>query len=176
MKRILKTVSIPVELGGGIRSYEDVTAWLDMGISRVIFGTIAVEKPDLIQKVLNQFGAEKVVVGIDARDNKIAIDGWQKQTKQNVVEFALAMKKIGVQRIIYTDINRDGLLMGPDIENTANLARTTHMQVIASGGITRLEDIQALVDTKVPELEGAIIGTVLYENKINLEQVIEMFQ
>jgi phosphoribosylformimino-5-aminoimidazole carboxamide ribotide isomerase len=176
VENILKAVSILIELGGGIRSYEDAKGWLDLGVSRVIFGTVAVTSPDLIQMAVDDFGPDKVVVGIDARQNKVAIEGWENQTNYDVLEFAFSMKEMGVERIVYTDINRDGLLTGPNVENTAHLAKTTKLQVIASGGVSNQEHLQALVDTNVPEIEGAIIGTALYEKQIDLRQVVEIFQ
>lgn len=176
VENILKSISVPIELGGGIRSYDDAKSWLDLGVSRVIFGTVAVTFPELIKNAVNDFGPEKVVVGIDARQNKVAIEGWENQTNQDVLEFAFSMKEMGVERIVYTDINRDGLLTGPNVENTAHLAKTTGLKVIASGGVSSIAHIQALVDTKVTEIDSAIIGTALYERQIDLKKAVEIFQ
>jgi phosphoribosylformimino-5-aminoimidazole carboxamide ribotide isomerase len=174
--KILESISVPIELGGGIRSLEDARIWLNLGVDRIIFGTTAITSPDVIEACIGEFGAENIVVGIDARNSKVAINGWEKQTEKSVIKFALSMKKIGVIRIIYTDIDRDGLLTGPNIKNTCDLARQTQMKVIASGGVSTMEHIQNLVDTNVPEIDGAIIGTALYEKQIDLKEVIEKFQ
>ena len=176
VKKILQSISIPIELGGGIRSLNDARNWLNLGISRVIFGTVALTASDIIKTCVEEFGPEKIVVGIDARKSKVAIEGWEKQTDKSVIEFALLMKKAGVKRIIYTDIDRDGLLSGPNIKNTSDLAKQTKMKIIASGGVSKIEHLQFLVDENVPEIEGAIIGTALYEKKLNLIDVIQKFQ
>ena len=176
VEKILQSISIPIELGGGIRSYDDATNWLDLGVSRVIFGTTAITAPDVVKKCLEIHGPEKIVVGIDARNSKVAIEGWEKQTNTVVTDFAFLMKKMGVERIIYTDIDRDGLLIGPNINNTCELAKQTKMKVIASGGISKIEHLQQFVDKNVAEVDGAIIGTALYEKQMDLKDVIEKFQ
>ncbi|HPG40990.1 MAG TPA: 1-(5-phosphoribosyl)-5-[(5-phosphoribosylamino)methylideneamino]imidazole-4-carboxamide isomerase [bacterium] len=175
IKNILSTITIPVELGGGIRSLEDASQWLDLGVTRVIFGTVAVTNPDIIKEAVHTFGAEKVVVGIDARDNKVAIAGWEQQTDTDVYTFARHMKDLGVIRIIYTDVHRDGELSGPNIDNTVALANHTQMQVIASGGFSRLEDFSALLNTNCKYIDGAIVGKALYENQLDLVKLNELY-
>lgn len=173
---IVEAVDIPVQLGGGIRSLEDARSWLDVGVARVIFGTVAAESPEIIGRAVNEFGAEKVVVGIDARNNNVAINGWGRETGLTILELAQQMKNLGVVRIVYTDIERDGLLGGPNVRNTAQLARDTGLHVIASGGVSKMEHLEALSRESDSGIEGAIIGTALYENQLSLKTVIEKYQ
>jgi len=175
IKDILSTIDIPIELGGGIRSYGDAENWLNLGVSRIIFGTIAITSPDIIEMAVNNFGADKVIVGIDARQNKVAIEGWEKQTDKDVFKFTDEMKLLGIKRIIYTDVFRDGELIGPNLQNTIKLANYSKLQVIASGGFTRLKDFRALADEKNEFIDGAIVGKALYENKLNLQQLNRLF-
>jgi len=175
IKDILAAITIPVELGGGIRSLEDASQWLNLGVARVIFGTVAVTDPDIIARAIRTLGAAKVVVGIDARADKVAIAGWEQQTDTDVYIFARRMKDLGVERIIYTDVRRDGELSGPNIESTVALANHTQIQVIASGGFSRLEDFSALLNTNCKYIEGAIVGKALYENQLDLVELNELF-
>lgn len=175
IKDILAAISIPVELGGGIRTLQDASQWLDLGVERVIFGTVAVTNSEIIAQAVRTFGANRVIVGIDARDNKVAIAGWEQQTDTDVFTFARQMKDLGVVRLIYTDVHRDGELIGANIENTVNLAVATQMQVIASGGFSRMEDFSALLKANCKYIEGAIVGKALYENKLDLLKLNELF-
>lgn len=176
IEKILSSVSIPVELGGGIRTLEDAGNWLSLGVARVIFGTVAVTQPKIVADAVQKYGAEKVVVGIDARQDKVAIEGWEKQTGEEVLSFARKMQGLGVERFIYTDIQRDGRSTGPNVERTAQLARETQVKVIASGGISSVAHLQSLMDTNERNIEGAIIGTALYEGELSLADVVEQFQ
>jgi phosphoribosylformimino-5-aminoimidazole carboxamide ribotide isomerase len=120
---ILNAVTIPIELGGGIRTIEDARHWLEAGVARVIFGTTALQQPQIVEEAVARFGSERVVVGIDGRHNKVAIRGWEEQTQTDVLSLALSMKNIGVERIIFTDVSRDGELSGPNLASTDALAR-----------------------------------------------------
>ena len=175
IRDILSTISIPVELGGGIRTFADAKNWLDLGVARVIFGTVAVTSPEIIGKSVNEFGADKIIVGIDARQNKVAIEGWENQTEKDVFAFAEEMKHIGIERIIYTDVHRDGQLSGPNIDNTVKLANRSKLKVIASGGFSRMEDFHSLADTQCEFIEGAIVGKALYENKLDLKLLNRLY-
>ena len=173
---ILKAISIPVQLGGGIRSLDDAARWLDLGVSRVIFGTVAVKQPEIIGQAVDQFGPERVVVGIDARDNKVAVDGWETRTERDVLDLAREMQELGAIRVVYTDVNRDGRMTGPNIENTVNLAERTGMQVIASGGFANYEHFKALLAAAGPNIDGAIVGTALYEKTVELPELNKIVQ
>ncbi|NIA30269.1 MAG: 1-(5-phosphoribosyl)-5-[(5-phosphoribosylamino)methylideneamino]imidazole-4-carboxamide isomerase [Actinobacteria bacterium] len=176
IEKILSSVSIPIELGGGIRTLDDAGNWLSLGVARVIFGTVAVTQPQIVADAIQKYGSEQVVVGIDARRDKVAIEGWEKQTGEDVLTFARKMRGLGAERFIYTDIQRDGRSTGPNVERTAFLAWETQVKVIASGGISSVAHLQSLVDANEHNIEGAIIGTALYEGVLSLPEVVEKFQ
>ncbi len=176
IQNIVKAVDIPIELGGGIRSIEDVRQWLDIGVSRVIIGTLALSNPEIVEDSITEFGAEKIIIGIDGRDNKVAIHGWEEQTETGVLALALNMKALGATRIIYTDVHRDGELVGPNIESTDALARESAMHVIASGGFSSMEHFEKLAALKNPLIDGAIVGTAIYEGAIELTDLTSRFR
>lgn len=173
IREITENVAIPVQVGGGIRTMKDIESKLDLGVSRVIIGTKAVEDPLFVKEAVLSFGADAVAVGIDAKDGFVAVQGWEKLSTSNAVEMALEMKNLGVKTIVYTDISKDGMLMGPNIENTKNMIDVTGLDVIASGGITSIKDLEMI---KYINAAGAIIGKALYENKIDLEKAINLFE
>lgn len=176
IQKIVEAVNIPIELGGGIRSVEDVRKWLDIGVSRVIIGTVALTNPEIVEESIREFGAEKIVIGIDGRDNKVAIHGWEEQTDTGVLALALKMKELGANRIIYTDVFRDGELVGPNIESTDALARQSGMHVIASGGFSSIPHFEKLAALNNPLIDGAIVGTAIYEGKIELSELVSRFR
>ncbi|WP_069299827.1 1-(5-phosphoribosyl)-5-[(5-phosphoribosylamino)methylideneamino]imidazole-4-carboxamide isomerase [Neptunicoccus sediminis] len=163
---ILKTVKVPAQLGGGIRDMATIEGWLSKGLQRVILGTVAVENPDLVREAAKAFPGH-VAVGIDARNGMVATRGWAEETTVNVTDLARQFEDAGVAAIIYTDINRDGAMQGPNVEATADLARAVSIPVIASGGVSSMADLQALKDCGAP-LDGAISGRALYDGQINV--------
>lgn len=163
---ILKTVKVPAQLGGGIRDMATIENWLSKGLQRVILGTVAVENPDLVREAAKAFPGH-VAVGIDARNGMVATRGWAEETTVNVTDLARQFEDAGVAAIIYTDINRDGAMQGPNVEATADLARAVSIPVIASGGVSSMADLQALKDCGAP-LDGAISGRALYDGQINV--------
>lgn len=164
---ILAAVDVPCQLGGGIRDMATIEAWLSRGLTRVILGTVAVEDPALVRQAAKAFPGH-VAVGIDARGGRVATKGWAEETDVDVTELAKAFEDAGVAAIIYTDIERDGAMQGPNVAATAALARATSIPVIASGGVSSLADLQALKDTGAP-LDGAISGRALYDGKLDLK-------
>jgi len=134
IRAILKNISIPVQLGGGLRNAENIEQMFELGVSSVIVGTMAVKNPDVLEEVIQRFSGEQVILGIDARDRKVSIEGWQEGTEIDDVEFALRWKKLGIQRIVFTDIARDGMLTGPNLEALGDFARRTGLKIVASGG------------------------------------------
>ncbi|WP_068303062.1 1-(5-phosphoribosyl)-5-[(5-phosphoribosylamino)methylideneamino]imidazole-4-carboxamide isomerase [Pararhodobacter sp. CCB-MM2] len=170
VEAILKTVKVPCQLGGGIRDMATIEAWLSKGLARVILGTVAVENPDLVREAARAFPGQ-VAVGIDARKGLVATKGWAEETDVKVTELAIAFEDAGVAAIIYTDIDRDGAMQGPNVEATAELAWATSIPVIASGGVSRLEDLIALKETGAP-LNGAISGRALYDGKLDLAEAL----
>ncbi len=170
VEAILKASDVPAQLGGGIRDMATIETWLDKGLARVILGTVAVENPDLVRQAAQEFPGH-VAVGIDARNGMVATKGWAEETDVQVTDLARSFEDAGVAAIIYTDINRDGAMQGPNIEATAALARAVSIPVIASGGVSSLDDLIALRDCGV-ELNGAISGRALYDGAIDLNEAI----
>ena len=169
IKKICKAVNVPVQTGGGIRSISDIEAKLECGISRVIIGTKAVSDAEFVKEAVKRYG-DKIVIGIDAKDGMVAIEGWEKTSEYQAVEFAKKMEEIGVKTIIYTDIATDGTLMGPNVDAMREMVNNTNMDIIASGGIGNIEHIKALIPTGV---EGVITGRALYTGNINLCDAIK---
>lgn len=170
---ILQQVELPVQLGGGIRDLATIDRLLEMGVSRVILGSIAVKNPALVKEAVAKFG-EKIVVGIDAKDGIVAVEGWGKSSSVAVLDLALDMAGCGVKRIIYTDISRDGMLSGVNVEATARLAKVSGLSVIASGGVRDLTDIEALLACGEAKVEGVIMGKSIYTGTLDLKQALEL--
>ena len=171
VEAILSRTQVPAQLGGGIRDMATIERWLDKGLQRVILGTVAVENPDLVREAAKAFPGH-VAVGIDARDGRVATKGWAEETDVMVTDLAKSFEDAGVAAIIYTDINRDGAMQGPNIEATADLARAVSIPVIASGGVSSLDDLIALRDCGAG-LNGAISGRALYDGAIDLKAALE---
>ena len=172
-EKIVNSVSVPVQLGGGIRTLENIQEVLDLGVYRVIIGTKAVENPEFIREAIDKFGAEHIVVGVDAKDGMVAVEGWEKVSDKTAVALALAMKEMGVKTIVYTDISRDGMLSGPNIEQTKFLSDKTGIDIIASGGMSCMEDLRNVYKAGI---HGAIMGKALYEKKIILREAVAEFE
>lgn len=173
IEKIVKSVSIPVQLGGGIRTIENIKEVLDLGVYRAIIGTKAVENPDFIREAIDKFGAEHIVVGIDAKDGYVAIEGWEKLSDKTAVNMALAMKEMGVQTIVYTDISKDGMLTGPNVEQTKILSDKTGIDIIASGGMSCMDDLENIYNAGI---HGAIIGKAIYEKRIVLKDAVAKYE
>ena len=173
IKKILEAIRIPIEVGGGIRTLENIEDLLDMGVDRVILGSTAVEKPELIREAAREFG-EKVVVGIDAKRGKVAVHGWLNVSNMTALELAIKVGDMGVSTIICTDISRDGTLTGHKVEQTAELARQSGLTVIASGGVASLDDIRALKAHESDGIEGVIIGKAIYTGALDLAEAIKI--
>ena len=170
VEAILRRVTVPVQLGGGIRDMATIAAWLEKGLARVILGTVAVENPDLVRQAARAFPGQ-VAVGIDARKGRVATKGWAVATDVMATDLARSFEDAGVAAIIYTDIDRDGAMGGPNIEATALLARAVNIPVIASGGVASMADLLALRDTGV--IAGAISGRALYDGAIDLTAAVK---
>ncbi len=170
---ILGRVSVPCQLGGGIRDMATIETWLSKGLSRVILGTVAVETPALVREAARAFPGT-VAVGIDARGGKVATKGWAHETDVDATDLAKSFEDAGVAAIIYTDINRDGAMQGPNVEATEALARAVTIPVIASGGVSSLDDLRALRATGA--ISGAISGRALYDGAIDLAEALKMLR
>jgi phosphoribosylformimino-5-aminoimidazole carboxamide ribotide isomerase len=165
VEAILAAVSVPVQLGGGIRDRETIEDWLGRGVARVILGTAAVRKPELVREAARAHPG-RVAVGIDARAGHVAVEGWALTTDVTATELAAMFEDAGVAAIVYTDIDRDGAMQGPNVEATAELARTTRVPVIASGGVASMADLRRLKESGAP-LDGVISGRALYEGRLD---------
>ena len=170
IKAILETVGddIPVQIGGGIRDLDTIESYLDAGISYVIIGTAAVKNPGFLQDACGAFPGQ-IIVGLDARDGKIATDGWSKLTRHDVLDLAKKFEDYGCESIIYTDISRDGMLSGVNVEATVKLAQHVRIPVFASGGIAGMQDIEALCAVADEGVEGAILGRSIYEGTLDFQ-------
>ncbi|MDW7674750.1 MAG: 1-(5-phosphoribosyl)-5-[(5-phosphoribosylamino)methylideneamino]imidazole-4-carboxamide isomerase [Bacillota bacterium] len=168
---IAANVTIPTQLGGGIRNIDTIEEILGLGISRVILGTVAIGNPKLVQEACDRFPG-KIVLGIDSKDGLVAVEGWGTTAEKSAIELALEMKKLGIERIIFTDIRRDGMLSGPNLDSTKELAEKTGLKVIASGGMSSLEDVKAVKALESAGVEGAIMGKALYTNTVKLEDAL----
>lgn len=164
---------VEIQVGGGIRDEETVLAYLESGVKYVIIGTKAVNTPHFINDLCLEFPGH-IIVGLDAREGKVAIDGWSKLSQHNLIDLARRFEKDGVEAIIYTDIGRDGMMNGVNVESTVNLARAINIPVIASGGITNLDDIRALGEVATEGITGAVIGRALYEGTLDLAEALEL--
>lgn len=174
LRDIVGAAHVPVQFGGGVRTLDDIQFLLDLGVRQVILGTVAVRVPDLVSAALARFGAERIVVGIDAREGMAAALGWQETSDVEAVSLGHEMVRRGVRRVIYTDIARDGTLSGINVTATAQLARETGLRVIAAGGVASLDDIRALKAVEADGIEGVIVGKALYTGMVDLAQVIQI--
>ena len=172
--QIRQAVDIPIQFTGGLRSVEDIELAFSLGADRIILGTAAVRDPELVRVALERWGVSRVVVGLDAKDGMVATHGWQKVSKVSAVELGHRMAALGVELALFTDISRDGLLSGVNVQSTATLADLTGMQVIASGGVAGLDDIRALKRHEHYGIDGVIIGQALYTNALELPDAIEI--
>jgi len=173
IRKILQALKVPIQLGGGIRTEESVHMYLEMGVQRVIIGTGAIKKPEFVKKVCKTYPGQ-VVVGIDARNGKVAIDGWTQTTRIEAVELAKEFEDCGVAAINFTDIHRDGMQTGPNLDATLELAEAVSIPVVASGGVSSIEDIKNLLPLETAGVSGVIIGKALYSGKLDLREALDL--
>ena len=173
IKTIVEAITIPSELGGGLRHLQTIEAYLELGIDRVILGTVAKENPQLVEEACKKYPG-RIVVGIDARDGLVAVRGWADVTAKKATEMAREMADFGVEAIIYTDIARDGMMQGPNIEATRKLAESIDIPVIASGGLSSLDDIRRLMAIESAGVTGVITGKAIYSGAIDLREAVAL--
>lgn len=174
LERILNAVDVPVQFGGGLRSLEAIEDAFDVGVARVILGTVAVQDPGLLRLILDKFGPESVVVGLDSRDGKVAIQGWQEMTQTPITTLGKKMATLGARLALYTDVSRDGMLQGVDVEGSVALAEASGLRVIASGGVASLDDIRRLLAVEARGIDGVIIGQALYTGVFTLADALTL--
>lgn len=172
LERILYEVNMPIQFGGGVRTKEDVRRLDDLGVTRIVIGTTAIENPVLLEHIVEEFGST-IVVGIDARDGKVALRGWEKMSNITAVDLANKVAEKGVERIVYTDIARDGMLSGINVEATREIAEASGLHVTASGGVASLDDIYALKEVEKYGVDSVIVGKALYEGVFTLEDALD---
>lgn len=174
IQAIRQAVELPIQFGGGIRTLDDIDYMLNLGVNRVILGTVAVSDPALLQQAINQFGPVRVVVGLDTREGKVATHGWQEQSQLAASEVGLRMRKLGVELAIHTDIGQDAMMTGVNLEESADLAAKSGLEVIASGGVAGLGDIKRLLMFRDKGIVGAITGQALYTGALELPAALEL--
>lgn len=172
IKDIKSKYDIKIETGGGVRTMKDIDDRIEAGASRVIIGTAAVKDPELVKEAVEKYG-DKIAVGVDAKNGMVAISGWEEVSDISAVDLCLKMKEYGVNTVIYTDISKDGMMCGPNIESTKDLIEKTGMDIIASGGVSKIEDIENVNNINAA---GVIIGKALYNGALNLKEVIDKFE
>ncbi|NSW82908.1 MAG: 1-(5-phosphoribosyl)-5-[(5-phosphoribosylamino)methylideneamino]imidazole-4-carboxamide isomerase [Syntrophothermus sp.] len=176
IEEIAHSVEIPFQVGGGLRSLRDVEQVLAVGAARVVIGTKAVESPSFAQELLERFGPERIVLGLDARDGMVAVKGWVEVAEMKAVDLARSMKELGIVRAVYTDVTKDGLLQGPNFEAIEEIARTSGLRIIASGGVSSLEDVEKLLTLEELGVEGVIIGKAIYDGTIDLRKALSLVE
>ncbi len=169
IKKIVDNVNIPIEIGGGIRTFSDIENALSLGVYRVILGSVALNI-DFVAEAVKRYGSEKIVVGIDAKDGYVAIKGWTEVTNKKATDLCLELKSVGIKTIIYTDIAKDGMMMGPNIEQTKQLVLLSGLDIVASGGVSTLDDVRKLKEINCC---GAIVGKALFNGSMDLEDIIK---
>ena len=172
LERILLEVNVPVQFGGGVRTLDDVQRIDDLGATRIVIGTTAIENPVLLNQIIDVFGST-IVVGIDARDGKVALRGWEKLSNINAIDFAQKVAEMGIERIVYTDISRDGMLSGINLEATREIAEASGLKVTASGGVATLDDIYAVKELEDYGVDSVIVGKALYEGVFTLDEALD---
>jgi phosphoribosylformimino-5-aminoimidazole carboxamide ribotide isomerase len=175
VESILASVPLPVQLGGGIRDRATIAGWLEKGIARVIIGTAAVRDPDLVRQAAREWPG-RVAVGLDARDGRVAVQGWAETSDLSALEIARRFEDAGVAAIIYTDISRDGLLKGLNMDTTVALADAVSIPVIASGGLASIDDIRRLLEPRAKKLAGAIAGRALYDGRLDAAEALQLIR
>ena len=175
VERILAAVQIPVQLGGGIRDRATIEAWLGKGVTRVIIGTAAVRDPALVKEAAGAFPG-RIVVGLDARDGKVAVEGWAATAELSALELARRFEDAGVAAIVYTDVARDGMLKGLNLDATIALADAVSIPVIASGGFASIDDVRALLTARAQKLAGAIVGRALYDGRLDAAEALNLIR
>ena len=169
VERIAQAVKVPLELGGGIRSLDDISRVFDLGVSFVIIGTIAVKNPKILEEAIERFG-NQLILGLDAKDGKVAVSGWVEITEFSDEEFAIQWKQFGIDRVIYTDIARDGMLTGPNLSSLRRMAISTGLKVTASGGVSSLDDLKQLAELERDGVDEVIVGKAIYERQLDLRE------
>jgi len=173
IQEIIKKVKVKIQIGGGIRTIDDISRWIEMGIDRVVMSTAAVENIDLLKTACNKF-ENKIAVSLDVKDGLIALSGWKKQTNISAIDYIREIQNFGVSRIVYTDINKDGTKKGPNIKDTVKLSSKVKIPLVISGGISSKKDIERIKSLNNPNIEGVIIGKAIYDGDIQISDLAKL--
>jgi len=173
IKEIIKKVKLKIQIGGGIRTIDDINRWIELGVDRVVMGTAAVENIELLKTACNKF-KNKIAVSLDVKDGLIALSGWEKQTNISAIDFIKEIQNFGVSRIIYTDINRDGTKQGPNIKDAVELSSKAKIPLVISGGVSSIEDVERIKSLNNPNIEGVIIGKAIYDGDIQINDLAKL--
>jgi len=173
IREIIKKVKSKIQIGGGIRTIDDISRWIEMGIDRVVMGTAAVENLELLETACNKF-KNKIAVALDVKDGLIALSGWKKQTNISAIDYIKEIKNFGVSRIVYTDINKDGTKKGPNIKDTVKLSNKVKIPLVISGGVSSIEDIKKIKSLNNSNIEGVIVGKSIYDGDIKISDLAEL--
>jgi len=173
IKDIIKNNNVKIQVGGGIRSLEDIKEWFDVGVDKIVIGTMAIENINFLKKACNEY-KNKIALALDVRKGFIALSGWKNQTKISALDFAKKIEHLGISRIIYTDIDKDGTKMGPNIDEAISFAKEINIPLIVSGGISSISDVLNIKKMKPKNIEGIIIGKAIYDKSINLNELSEL--
>ena len=173
IRSILKNISIPVQLGGGLRNAENIEQMFELGVSSVIVSTMAVKNSEVLEEIILRYSGKRIFLGVDSRNRKVSIEGWQEGTEIDDVDLALRWKNHGIQRIVFTDIARDGMLSGPNLEALGDFARRTGLKIVASGGVSSMEDLELLKTLEKDGVDQVISGKAIYEGKLNLKEIFK---
>ena len=173
VREIIKKVKLKIQIGGGIRTIDDVNSWIEMGVDKVVMGTAAVENTGLLETACSKF-QNKIAVALDVKDGLIALSGWKKQTNISAIDFIKKIQNFGVSRIIYTDINKDGTKKGPNIKDTVELSSKVKIPLVISGGVSSIEDIRKIKSLNNSNIEGVIVGKSIYDGDIKISDLVEL--
>ena len=173
VKEIIKKVKSRIQIGGGIRTIDDINSWIEMGVDKVVMSTAAVENMDLLKTACDKF-KNKIAVALDVKDGLIALSGWKKQTNISAIDYIKEIQNFGVSRIIYTDINKDGTKKGPNIKDTVELSRKVKIPLVISGGVSSVEDIKKIKSLNNSNIEGVIIGKSIYDGDIKISDLAKL--
>jgi len=173
VKEIIKKVKLKIQIGGGIRTIDDINSWIEMGVDKVVMGTAAVENTDLLETACDKF-KNKIAVALDVKDGLIALSGWKKQTNISAIDYIKEIQNFGVSRIVYTDINKDGTKKGPNIKDTVELSSKSTIPLVISGGVSSLEDIKKIKSLSNSNIEGVIVGKSIYDGDIKISDLAKL--
>ena len=174
LRELIRNIDIPVQFGGGLRSTRDVEQVIDLGVTRVVIGTVAAESTEILTKMIHLFGGKHIAVGIDAQDGMVMTRGWERQGQVSALDLARNVAALGVERIVYTDVRRDGMLTGPNIEQTTNIARESGLKVTASGGVSSLDDLRSLKSASDSGIDSVIVGKALHEGRFTFAEALKL--